>query len=282
MNCEPSEASSLRFLANVTPLWRALRGNSVCGSRCQGQKIEVIMHYKLNRRFVHPELGEVAVREHATTTRFTGRWKSPDLLLLTIPRHTTPSLFRQTLEKLVPRLTAIRPTRRTYAPGWRFHTPEMDFVIAQSEADGAFRGTVDRINKETVLYMPRMAADTDITRFHTWVKAVLDNYAKKHASAILLPLAREYARVAGVSPRAIAISYGQRVLGRCNAKGEILLSRNLVFYPEELRRLVIMHEFAHLTHLNHSPSFYALLNQYLGGDHARLRHSLKTFQTPLL
>ncbi len=51
--------------------------------------------------------------------------------------------------------------------------------------------------------------------------------------------------------------------------------------PVELRRYIITHELAHLTHFDHSPDFHTLWRRYLGCDPAGLRPILRKFKWPV-
>ena len=73
-----------------------------------------------------------------------------------------------------------------------------------------------------------------------------------------------------------------RKLGHCTTKPVIQLSRNLMFLPEPLVRYIICHELAHLTHMNHSPQFHALCNQYCNGKEKELERQLRQFHFPIL
>ena len=236
--------------------------------------------YIASGHFQHPLFGEIAVRSLSTAKRLTARWKSHNLLAVTVPRRTSPAYLMKALDELMPRLLKIRPQDSQYYPGWSYRTPEMDFEIHEGKNTDAFEGKVDRKNKKTVLLMPSRLSPDDTEKFSSWVRKIFDRYASKHAASILLPFAWRLAEEYGVKPRTVSISYGRRILGRCNSKGEILLSRNLVFYPEELRRLVIAHEFAHLSHLNHSDAFKNLLNHYTGGRLNELNKALRLHSLP--
>lgn len=49
--------------------------------------------------------------------------------------------------------------------------------------------------------------------------------------------------------------------GSCSARGTISLNCKLSFLPPELARHVLLHELAHVRHLNHSAQFWALLTK---------------------
>lgn len=50
--------------------------------------------------------------------------------------------------------------------------------------------------------------------------------------------------------------------GSCSAKRTISLNWRLILLPVELHDYIILHELAHLTHLNHSRRFWSLLEEY--------------------
>ena len=105
---------------------------------------------------------------------------------------------------------------------------------------------------------------------------------EQEAGRLLLPFADEVARKVGVSPASWEIGRGMRKLGHCTKGRVIQLSRNLMFLPERLVRYIICHELAHLTHMNHSPEFHALVDKYTGGQEKVLEQELKHFNWPIV
>ncbi len=61
-----------------------------------------------------------------------------------------------------------------------------------------------------------------------------------------------------------------KVFGSCTSKkGRIRISDRLINMPDWVRDYVIIHELAHLIQLNHSKSFWNLVNQYKFTERAR-------------
>lgn len=198
-----------------------------------------------------------------------------------MPPRTTEAALAEALRSLEPRLLARRPDATLYRSGWTYETAEMTFrIVTGDDTDGRFRGVIDRKAGVTTLFRPDNLNGDESAFFDTWVQKVLNNYAVRNAEAILLPLARQVSGRLGVAPASFSVSFGRSVLGRCDSRGNIKLSRNLVFYPYELRVAVIAHELAHLTHLNHSAAFHALLDQYLDGNSRTLSKQLRQHRLP--
>ena len=51
--------------------------------------------------------------------------------------------------------------------------------------------------------------------------------------------------------------------GSCNSRREITLNKQLSFVNRELVDYVVVHELAHLQHMNHSKAFHSLVESYL-------------------
>jgi len=114
------------------------------------------------------------------------------------------------------------------------------------------------------------------------ISSVIGRAMEVQAHAVLLPLAHEVASRLGLKPAGFEVGRGMRKLGHCTARKVIQLSRNLMFMPEALIRYVICHELAHLTHLNHSPQFHALCDQYCNGKENELERQLQQFRFPIV
>ena len=86
---------------------------------------------------------------------------------------------------------------------------------------------------------------------------------KKQARAYLSELCRRYAYIMGVSYNRISITSAKKRFGSCSSNKNISFSYLLMLYPEAAREYVVVHELAHLTEMNHSARFYAIVEKYM-------------------
>lgn len=72
-----------------------------------------------------------------------------------------------------------------------------------------------------------------------------------------------YSERMGLSPSVIRINSAKTRFGSCSAANHLSFSCLLMDYPDEAIDYVVVHELAHIQHKNHSPAFYALIEDYL-------------------
>ncbi|GEO00552.1 hypothetical protein NSE01_23840 [Novosphingobium sediminis] len=68
-----------------------------------------------------------------------------------------------------------------------------------------------------------------------------------------------YCARAGQPVPKLALSRARRRWGSCSSRGVIRINWRLVMAPDFVRRSVVAHEVAHMTHFDHSPAFHAHL-----------------------
>jgi len=72
-----------------------------------------------------------------------------------------------------------------------------------------------------------------------------------------------FAAVMGVTPTAVKINAAKKRFGSCSSKGSLNFSCRVMAYPPEAIDYVVVHELAHLIHMNHSAAFYAVVASVL-------------------
>ena len=94
--------------------------------------------------------------------------------------------------------------------------------------------------------------DPATQRTRDYQKKVLMKKAKEY-----LPYRLEYyAKLYGYKYEKCRLTHANTRWGSCSSNKTISLNIGLMKLPEPLRDYVILHELAHLNHLNHSPAFW--------------------------
>lgn len=83
------------------------------------------------------------------------------------------------------------------------------------------------------------------------------------AKAILPGKVAYYGDRMNLHPARITITGAEKRFGSCSSRGNICFSYRLMLYPEDCIDYVVVHELAHLAHMNHSKDFYRLVASIL-------------------
>ncbi len=86
---------------------------------------------------------------------------------------------------------------------------------------------------------------------------------RERGQAILPVLVARYAPVLGVRPNKVSITGAAKRFGSCSSKGTLCFSWRLFQYPMAAIEYVVVHELAHLIHLNHSRDFHGVVARVL-------------------
>lgn len=111
------------------------------------------------------------------------------------------------------------------------------------------------------------AADTEQARLK--LKEWLKQAAQERLAPPLLALARDL----NYSVERVVIRCQRTRWGSCSTRGTVSLNCSLVFLRPEVVRYLFVHELAHTKHMNHSASFWRLV-QSLEPDYRRLDREL--------
>lgn len=91
----------------------------------------------------------------------------------------------------------------------------------------------------------------------------LEKVLKTHAKEVFTHMAQTLAQRMELPPFQIRLSSPNARWGSCNSRGEVRLNWRLVHYPLPMIEYVIAHELAHLKEMNHSPRFWAIVEQLM-------------------
>lgn len=102
----------------------------------------------------------------------------------------------------------------------------------------------------------------------------IENFRKQAKMALPLRL-QDLAAARGLRFQKVSIHKSRTRWGSCSSKGNISLSLYLMLLPPHLQDYVMQHELTHLVEMNHSPRFWALLDEATNGSSLMLRAELK-------
>ncbi len=98
------------------------------------------------------------------------------------------------------------------------------------------------------------------------VESRLRRWLESEALALMGHDLDHYCSASGNDRPALRLSRAKQRWGSCSGDGTIRLNWRLVQAPDFVRRSVVAHEVAHLTHFDHSRDFHALLGRIYEGD----------------
>ncbi len=102
-----------------------------------------------------------------------------------------------------------------------------------------------------------------------------DDFYKEYAKMYLPSLMEKYVTLMQLNYSEIKFRKMKRRWGSCSSKKVITLNTKLMQIQKELIPYVIVHELAHLVHMNHSKKFHLLVESHLPNA-KQLRQKLKT------
>ncbi|MES2303266.1 MAG: YgjP-like metallopeptidase domain-containing protein [Pseudomonadota bacterium] len=88
----------------------------------------------------------------------------------------------------------------------------------------------------------------------------LQRWLETEALALMAGDLAHYCALAGHELPRLTLSRAQRRWGSCASDGSIRMNWRLIMAPDFVRRSVVAHEVAHMTHFDHSPAFHAHLD----------------------
>ncbi len=94
---------------------------------------------------------------------------------------------------------------------------------------------------------------------------VLDRWLKDQALEAIRPVLTARSKEMGVTPNKVFLRDNRTTWGTCSRMGNIGLSWRLVMAPPEVLDAIVVHELAHMTELNHSKAFHAVVREHCPG-----------------
>lgn len=225
---------------------------------------------------------QLTVRVNPRTKSYIMRRRA-DGLLITVPPLTTHRQLDDAVKNLLPRLLKKpAPPRCHYSEGDTIDTPFTRFIVTRQSTDPLKIKPMRARDGLSTLLCVGSGIDISSGQTTKTLTSMMMHISRPYVQQTLIPEARRTALRLGCNPAGWKVGYGLRTLGTCSSRGVITLSAAIAFLPAHLQHYIICHELAHLRHLNHSPEFHALCNEYCNGHETSLRAELKKHRWSLI
>ena len=97
------------------------------------------------------------------------------------------------------------------------------------------------------------------------VKSLIEDWYKGQAQKLLPEQVDYYSRLLCATYNKLRIKDQKTRWGSCSNKGNINLNWRIIMAPHQVAAYVIIHELAHLKHMNHSKDFWKTVEESLPG-----------------
>lgn len=155
-----------------------------------------------------------------------------------------------------------------------------DFQLRFEQKDVSYvRAEMDESGIICYYQSAEVLADNDI---QTWITKTLEAFARKRVKERLIPRLLNMAAERSLNLNNVKVSSAKGRWGSCSSKGNINLSLYLVLLPRHLQDYVLQHELTHLVEMNHSPRFWARLDEVCEGKAKALRKEMRGYNTSFL
>ncbi len=149
-----------------------------------------------------------------------------------------------------------------------FETGDQYFFLGESLTLEIKEGFLSPIKKEGEVLLLQMPFPLDGSPpDKSKVKEALNEFYGKEMSTLFLSLLGKYQKMLdplGIPHGLLKIRNMKSQWGSCNRRNNVItLNTNLIYVPLELIEYVVLHEFCHFVHGNHSKDFYDLVAVYM-------------------
>lgn len=160
------------------------------------------------------------------------------------------------------------------------HICSADFQLRFEQKDVSYvRAEMDESGIICYYQSAEVLADNDI---QAWITKTLEAFARKRVKERLIPRLLNMAAERSLNLNNVKVSSAKGRWGSCSSKGNINLSLYLVLLPRHLQDYVLQHELTHLVEMNHSPRFWARLDEVCEGKAKALRKEMRSYNTSFL
>jgi predicted metal-dependent hydrolase len=196
-----------------------------------------------------------AVRVSPRARRLTARVHVGGRVEIVVPVGVTPKTVRDFVQRFTPWIDRKVAAMQCLAQPEADVPKAVEFALTgerfEVEWHGAARGAVRHHGQRLIVHAPDDGG----------ARLLLQGWLKRAAGERLAPRLMRLAEDLNYSVSRVAIRCQRTRWGSCSTRGTVSLNCSLVFLRPEVVRYLFVHELAHTRHMNHSASFWRLVER---------------------
>ena len=168
--------------------------------------------------------------------------------MITAPSHRDNKSILKAFNNVREKLHTLRSRSRInvlkFYDGFESEIAGVKIIIKSSNYGNQFSA---HFKNDTLEIITPIHTDFDNDKINEYVKNIILKIVKRKAEIYLPQRIKILADAIKVKYNSCGVSYGKQRLGRCDNKGNILLSYRLMLMPRNLSDFIILHELTNLT-----------------------------------
>jgi len=196
-----------------------------------------------------------AVRVSPRARRLTARVHVGGRVEIVVPIGVTPKAVRDFVQRFTPWIDRKVAAMQCYAEPAALVPQAVEFTCSNERFDVEWHGAQKRSLTEHGGRLVLQAPDESAAR------QLLQGWLKRAAGERLAPRLLRLAHDLNYSVGRVVIRCQRTRWGSCSTRGTVSLNCSLVFLRPEVVRYLFLHELAHTKHMNHSASFWRLVER---------------------
>jgi hypothetical protein len=208
-----------------------------------------------------------AVRVSARARRLTARVHVGGRVEIVVPVGVNAHAVRDFVQRFTPWIDRKVAAMRCFVAPAEPVPPSIEFAFTGESLDVEWRRAPTRMLEQHTDRVLVQAPDDSAAR------VLLQGWLKRAAEQRLAPPLLDLAADLNYSVSRVSIRCQRTRWGSCSTRGTVSLNCSLVFLRPAVVRYLFIHELAHTKHMNHSLSFWRLVEK-LEPDYRRLDREL--------
>jgi predicted metal-dependent hydrolase len=208
-----------------------------------------------------------AVRVSPRARRLTARVHVGGRVEIVVPVGVSAHTVRDFVQRFTPWIDRKVAAMQSFAVPGEPVPARIEFAFTDEKFDVAWSKGPKRRLEQTADRIEVDASDEGAAR------KLLQGWLKRAAEERLAPQLLRLANELNYSVGRVSIRSQRTRWGSCSTRGTVTLNCSLLFLSDEVVRYLFVHELAHTKHMNHSASFWRLVER-IEPDYRRLDRAL--------